>query len=474
MTKGNGIYKFTLDRIIVSGFGGYQLWAETLWGSSIRDCAFEAPDGGNQTVAFLSNYCFQNVIERTLFRNMPSNQYGLRIHGYINTIISCGFEAINTAKPNAIGLGLESYGAGNVIGCNFEMIGTPNNGVGIQIGRINATVLPAYVSQANIIGNDFSKVGIGIEVGALYQNNDTILIENNYFRKTVGAECNISISKHDNNGYIVLTPYRTDTIDTGNRIRSFSPYVNSGTTTTVTNGDWEAKSKWENPTPEWSVWSHDISYLNGALAGLDFDVFDARPNLNWNGTYELYIDWLRFVSDTGTIRWLYNSTTQIEEEYQLVYDFLENTETDNLDGLPKKPKFVFNKNETVPPPSVSLMTTVSLVIRTVDLLGQSISDVKVEIKELGVSLTTDMDGLTSFDVPQGQWFVTISRNDAINEETIEVLLNTVSLQKLNLIKIDGLVLELWKFVLLGSVIIVAGVLLLILLHKKLIAGLMQP
>jgi len=242
---------------------------------------------------------------------------------------------------------------------------------------------------------------------------------------------------------------------------------------TKTNDGWEVGSKWAWPSPQWSVWSYDISYLNGTLAGLDFDVFGPERG-SWEGSYELYIDWIRFVSDVGIVRWLYNSTTQTKEEYQIVYDFLRNTETGNLDGLPKKSEFVFNKNETIPPPSVSLMIPTSLVIKTVDLMGQPISDVKVEIKELGVSLTTDMDGLASFIVTQGQWSVMISRNGAINEGTIEVLLNTVSLQTLNLIKIDGLVLELWKFVLLGSMIIVAGVLLLFLLHKKLIAGLMQP
>jgi hypothetical protein len=238
-----------------------------------------------------------------------------------------------------------------------------------------------------------------------------------------------------------------------------------------TNDVWEAKYKWAWPSTQWSIWSHDISFLNGTLAGLDFDVFDVEPYLTWEGSYQLYIDWIRFVSDTGTIRWLCNGTTKTIEEYQILYDFLENTETDNLDGLPKKSEFVFNKNETIPPPSVSLMVPTSLVIKTVDLMGQPISDVKVEIKELGVSLTTDMDGLTSFIVPQGQWSVMISRDGAINEGTIDVLLNSVSIQTLNLIKIDGLVLDLWKAVLFGSMSIVACVFLLFLIHKKVIAGL---
>ncbi len=241
-----------------------------------------------------------------------------------------------------------------------------------------------------------------------------------------------------------------------------------------TNDGWEVKTKWAWPSPQWSIWSHDISFLNGTLAGLDFDVFDAEPDLGWAGTYTLYIDWIRFVSDTGTIRWLYNSTTKTIEEYQILYDFLENTETDNLDGLPKKSEFVFNKNETVPPPSISLMVTASLVIRTVDLMGQPISDVKVEIKELDVSLTTDMDGLASFIVPQGQWLVKVSRESVVEEEAIEVLLNSVSIQTLNLIKIDGLVLDLWKSVLSVSLIIITCIFLLFLLHKKLINGLMQP
>jgi len=237
-----------------------------------------------------------------------------------------------------------------------------------------------------------------------------------------------------------------------------------------TSDGWEGEPKWAFPSTQWSIWSYDISFLNGTLAGLDFDVFDAEPG-TWNGLYRLDIDWIRFVSDTGTIRWLYNSTTKTVEEYRIVYDFLENTETDNLDGLPKKSEFVFNKNETIPPPSVSLMIPTSLVIKTVDLMGQPIGDVTVEIKELGVSLTTDMDGLASFIVPQGQWSVMISRDDIINEGTIDVLLNSVSLQTLNLIKIDGLVLGLWKAVLFGSIGIVACVFLLFVLHKEVIARL---
>ena len=77
-----------------------------------------------------------------------------------------------------------------------------------------------------------------------------------------------------------------------------------------TNDVWEAKYKWAWPSSQWSIWSHDISFLNGTLAGLDFDVFDAKPG-TWEGTYELYIDWIRFVSDTGIVRWLYNSTPKI-------------------------------------------------------------------------------------------------------------------------------------------------------------------
>jgi hypothetical protein len=237
-----------------------------------------------------------------------------------------------------------------------------------------------------------------------------------------------------------------------------------------TNDGWEGELKWAWPSPQWSIWSYDISFLDGTLAGLDFDVFDSELG-TWNGSYRLDIDWIRFVSDTGTIRWLYNSTTSTIEEYRILYDFLENTGTDNLDGLPEKSEFVFNKNETIPPPSVSLMVPTSLVIKTVDLLGQPISDVTVEIKELGLSLTTDMDGLASFVVPQGQWSVMISRDGIINEGTIDVLLNSVSLQALSLIKIDGLVLDLWKAVLFGSICIVTCMFLLFLLHRKVIAGL---
>lgn len=239
-----------------------------------------------------------------------------------------------------------------------------------------------------------------------------------------------------------------------------------------TNGVWEAKYKWAWPSPQWSIWSHDISFLNGTLGGLDFDVFDADP-YTWAGSYELDIDWIRFVSDTGTIRWLYNSTTKTIEEYQILYDFLANTETDNSDGSPKKSEFVFNKNETIPPPSVSLMPSVSLTIKIVDLLGQPVSDAKVEIGDLEQSLITDADGLADFFVSQGQWLVKVSREGVAGEGTIEVLLNSVSIQRLGVVVFDGVVLDLWRSVLFVGLIIVTCIFLLFLLHKKLIAGLMQ-
>jgi hypothetical protein len=97
----------------------------------------------------------------------------------------------------------------------------------------------------------------------------------------------------------------------------------------------------------------------------------------------------------------------------------------------------------------------------------------VELVGLEQSLITDEEGFVNFVVPQGQWLVKVSRDGMTGERAIEVLLNSMSIQRLDLVVFNGLVLDLWKSVLFVGLIIVTCVFLLFLLHKKLIAGLMQ-
>jgi len=96
----------------------------------------------------------------------------------------------------------------------------------------------------------------------------------------------------------------------------------------------EGALKWAQLSTEWSVWRYDFSLPNATLDGLTIEVFDAEGD--WVGDYELYIDWIRFVSDTGVVRWLCNGTANTKETYRIIYDSLENTADGNRDGLPKK------------------------------------------------------------------------------------------------------------------------------------------
>jgi len=85
------------------------------------------------------------------------------------------------------------------------------------------------------------------------------------------------------------------------------------------------------PPTKWEVWHYDISAF-GPLSGLWFDIYQG----DWAGDYRLYIDWIRFIGDTGTVRFLYNGTANTVDSYQIEYNMLENTESGNSDGLPKK------------------------------------------------------------------------------------------------------------------------------------------
>jgi hypothetical protein len=223
--------------------------------------------------------------------------------------------------------------------------------------------------------------------------------------------------------------------------------------------------KWGNPSSEWGITSFDLSWLNGTLTRLDIDLFDAKPG-NWSVNYNLYIDWLRFVADVGTVRWLYNSTVHSIEQYTIKYDFLENTEINGTDGLPRMYNITSNNNQTVPPPQVKLNLLFSLAIRSVDLMGQPVGNVAIEIRELNVSAATDADGWAVFNVPLGRWTLTILENGNIRERTIEVLTNVVTLEKINSIKVDGVMTNVWIYGLLVAAIILACILPLAFLHKK--------
>jgi len=100
-------------------------------------------------------------------------------------------------------------------------------------------------------------------------------------------------------------------------------------------GGWKPGTTWASPSTEWGVWRCDIySLVNGTLGGLSFDVFKAKP-YTWIGDYEVRIDWIRFISDTGVVRFLYNGTANSVEHYRIEYDSLENTESGKQDGLPR-------------------------------------------------------------------------------------------------------------------------------------------
>jgi len=145
---------------------------------------------------------------------------------------------------------------------------------------------------------------------------------------------------------------------------------------------WKSMTTWATPSMEWKIWRFDISSLvNDTLGGLYFDVFKSKP-YTWQGDFMVYIDWIRFVGDTGIVRFLYNGTANSVEQYRIEYNTLENTESGNEDGLPK-PSYsdaIFSTDQdTGNPPSISSTVPVSLTIRAIDLLNQPISEVTVDV-----------------------------------------------------------------------------------------------
>jgi len=97
------------------------------------------------------------------------------------------------------------------------------------------------------------------------------------------------------------------------------------------------KTRFAYPSSGWSTWRYDFSEVDGILSGLSLEFFSALEG--WTGDYQLYIDWIRFVSDTGTVRWLYSGVANSVEHYRVLYDFLENTEKGNRDMAPKASYF---------------------------------------------------------------------------------------------------------------------------------------
>jgi len=93
--------------------------------------------------------------------------------------------------------------------------------------------------------------------------------------------------------------------------------------------------KYAHPSPEWDVWRYDISALNGTLVRMDWDIWDGWQT-DWVGRYILYIDWIRFVSDNGTVRFLHNGTAHTTNTYRIEFETLESTESGNRDYLPEK------------------------------------------------------------------------------------------------------------------------------------------
>ena len=236
----------------------------------------------------------------------------------------------------------------------------------------------------------------------------------------------------------------------------------------------ELKVKWISPSPstEWSVWHCDLSVFNGTLYDLWIDVFGPIVE-DWEGDYKLYIDWIRFVSDTGTLRFLYSAEAHTVEQYYILYDFLENTESGKRDGLPKKSYSIPNTNtDESDAPRVYISTPIELTVRTVDSFDEPLSDVTVEIRELKLKANTDADGWAHFVVRPGQWTLVASKNGIVNEKTIEVLPNYVTMQRLGLVEVGGVVMNLWQFALFIGLIMLCCSLLIFLLYRKVLIHVM--
>lgn len=223
--------------------------------------------------------------------------------------------------------------------------------------------------------------------------------------------------------------------------------------------------RWAQPLSDWSILQLDISSTNGSLNGLWIDAFDARPG-DWVGDYTFYIDWIRFVSDAGTVRWLYNSSANTMEQYRIMYDFLENTDTGNGDGFPNKYVVIPHSDGSIPPPTLYTWILTPVNLKAIDILGQPLSDVEVKVDGLDVEAHTDIDGWASVVVPQGQWTFVFSKSGATNRKTVEALVSTGVIQSFSFVRIGTLLLTTWEFILLVSLVAIGALLSVIVLHKK--------
>lgn len=233
---------------------------------------------------------------------------------------------------------------------------------------------------------------------------------------------------------------------------------------------WKSMTTWAAPSTQWEIWRRDISSLtNSSLGGLYFDVFKSKP-YSWQGDYRVHVDWIRFVGDTGVVRFLYNGTANSVKQYRIEYNTLENTESGNEDGLPR-PSYsdtVFpTDQETENPPSISSIVPVTLTVRTIDSLNQPVSDVTIEVPELGMEVHTDIGGWAQVTVPRGQWTLLATKHGVTDEKEIDLMTTSATVQRLNLFEIEGLTLNMWEFILVIAFVIAGCTSLLILLHKKL-------
>ena len=167
-------WNFVFDHVKVSGFGGNQLFASNLWGSTIQDCWFY---GGNDTLVYLSNWCFQNTIINTKFTNIPDGYFGLRNHGILLTVI--GGECSSDAKGHGYGMGLEGTGPALIQGMNFERLNE-----GIMIGVASAGL--SIYGECTIQSCFFTTLTLAIDVGDLDSNSRVIKLTGNDFRYDVG------------------------------------------------------------------------------------------------------------------------------------------------------------------------------------------------------------------------------------------------------------------------------------------------
>lgn len=229
----------------------------------------------------------------------------------------------------------------------------------------------------------------------------------------------------------------------------------------------ELKTAWAHPTANWNVFRLDYPKAGQELCGLTIVIFEAKPG-DWTGDYELSIDWMRFVSDTGVMRWLYNGTADTESEYRIVYDFLENTGVGDRDHLPAKSHFdeKSSGNDDFPPPDVSTWIPIKLSVATVDLLDQPLEDVAVEFPELGIDARTDEDGWADAVVPQGEWAVVVSKNGLVYERNIEIFANSIIRQRLDFVQIDDLVMNTLQFTVFTVSIVIVCLFVLLFLHRK--------